>query len=79
MRNDKHCAGYVDDGSIHLPLIIIKNAQTQQFSCERTGFGSVVGRVDADENAKAAVDRADDAARHGDVGFGNSLDKKTHD
>ena len=64
--------------SIHLALIIFKNAQFDQFSSQVIGFLRRIVVPDAEQHEQSLLNSADDRSINRDLGFTHPLDTSFH-
>jgi hypothetical protein len=79
LRDDENFAVALRQRSIHLALLVVKNAQISNFPSEPFCVGFSVVFIYAEQDAQSRTYPADNIAVNKDAGLGHSLDDGAHD
>lgn len=78
LGHDQHRAADVGERAIHLPGVVVEDAQADDFAAEAVGVGGLVTGGDAEEHAQSLADGADDVAVDRHLRFADALYHGSH-
>jgi hypothetical protein len=78
LAHHKDFAIGIDYASVHLPVLVIENAQLDQLTAHPGKRGSSIGRGKASQGQQAWTNAPGNLSFDGHLSFANALNDKTH-
>ena len=78
LRDHQQRAADVVERAVHLPGVVVEDAQADDLAAEEIGLGRRVARRDAEQHAETVADGADHLAVDRHPGFAHPLHHRPH-